>query len=274
MAGSPEQAASLDQVMLGIVLLGGGANVIMQLSRPGVGHGVVESRVESGQVFRHPIKRTRTTVTYLAVAGLGTEQEQRQYRRAVNTAHAQVFSTAISPVPYNAFDPELQLWVAACLYLGFEDCHRAFLGPLDAAAADSLYRSSAALGTTLQVTRQQWPADRAAFQAYWDGALTQVSIDDTVHRYLSDVAAARFLPGWLSRPLGPFSRFVTTGFLPPRFREEMRLPWSPAQQRRFDRLVGVLGAIVRVQPPVLRRFPFNLALWDLRRRIKAGRPLI
>lgn len=32
----------------------GAANVIMQLSRPGVGHGVVESTVESGNLMKHP----------------------------------------------------------------------------------------------------------------------------------------------------------------------------------------------------------------------------
>jgi uncharacterized protein (DUF2236 family) len=260
--------------MLGIGLLAGSANVIMQLSRPGVGHGVVESRVESGQLFRHPVKRTRTTVTYLAVAVLGTEDEKRAYRQAVNTAHAEVYSRPGDPVPYNAFDPDLQLWVAACLYQGAEDCRRTFVGPLDAAGRQALYASSAVLGTTLQVRGRQWPADRAAFQEYWDGALAQVSIDDDVRSYLYDVATLRFLPRWLSVPFGSANRFVTTGFLSPPFRDEMRLPWSPRQQRRFDRLTWALGVVVRSLPAVVRRFPFNLALWDLRRRVRTGRPLV
>ncbi len=48
---------------MGMALLAGPANVIMQLARPGVGYGVLESRVESGRVDRHPIKRARTTFT-------------------------------------------------------------------------------------------------------------------------------------------------------------------------------------------------------------------
>ena len=43
------------------------ANVIMQLSLPGVGYGVLESPVDSGNVYKHPFKRARTTGTYLAV---------------------------------------------------------------------------------------------------------------------------------------------------------------------------------------------------------------
>ena len=112
-------------------LLAGPANVIMQLARPGVGYGVKESRVESGRVDRHPIKRARTTFTYLAVATQGTDEQKAAFRRAVNRAHAQVYSTDESPVEYNAFDQDLQLWVAACLYKGVVDVYRLFVGEMD-----------------------------------------------------------------------------------------------------------------------------------------------
>ena len=52
------------------------ANVIMQLSLPGVGYGVLESPVDSGNVYKHPFKRARTTGTYLAVATIGTESDR------------------------------------------------------------------------------------------------------------------------------------------------------------------------------------------------------
>ncbi|WP_020670810.1 oxygenase MpaB family protein [Amycolatopsis nigrescens] len=269
-----EQEAVLDEAMVGAALLAGGANVIMQLARPGVGYGVAESRVHSGSLFRHPVKRTRTTLTYLAVATMGTDEEKKQYRLGVNKAHAQVYSRESSPVQYNAFDRDLQLWVAACLYRGVEDTFTAFVGPPDQETVDTLYRASATLGTTLQVPPERWPADRDAFEKYWNDALAEVSIDDAIRRYLYDLTMLRFLPRFLSVPLGPFNRFVTTGFLPPRFRAEMRLDWSPRQQRRFDRLTKVIAKLVQWQPRVLRQFPYNLCMWDLRRRIKAGRPLV
>ena len=81
------------------------ANVIMQLSLPGVGYGVLESPVDSGNVYKHPFKRARTTGTYLAVATIGTESDRALIRAAVDTAHRQVRSTSSSPVSYNAFDP-------------------------------------------------------------------------------------------------------------------------------------------------------------------------
>lgn len=264
----------LEDTLTGPGLLAAAANVIMQLGHPAVGHGVVESRVESGQLFRHPIKRQRTTLTYLAVAVRGSESERRAFRTGVNRVHAQVRSTPSSPVPYNAFDQDLQLWVAACLYKGLEDVQRAFTGVLDPDDAERLYRESAVLGTTLQVPARRWPADRAAFERYWTSGLAEVSIDETVRAYLTDVMMMRFLPRVISVPLGPLNRFVTSGFLPPEFREQMQLPWSAGHQRRFDRLTSVLGGLSRRLPAPLRQFPYNVYLWDLRRRIRDGRPLV
>ena len=88
----------------------------MQLASPGVGYGVLESPVDSGNVYKHPFKRARTTGTYLAAATIGTDADRALIRDEVDRAHALVRSTPSSPVSYNAFDPRLQLWVAACLY--------------------------------------------------------------------------------------------------------------------------------------------------------------
>jgi uncharacterized protein (DUF2236 family) len=263
---------------MGMALLLGPANVIMQLARPGVGYGVMESRVESGRVDLHPIKRARTTFTYLAVAMAGNEAQKEAFRRAVNRAHAEVYSTPESPVEYNAFDPELQLWVAACLYKGGVDFYRTFVGEMDDADADRHYREGMTLGTTLQVPPEMWPVDRAAFDRYWQESLDKVHIDDAVRDYLYPIAVGRIrgmtLPRRLQRLADKPGVLITTGFLPQRFRDEMRLPWDAARQRRFDRLMAVLRVVNNLMPRFIRQFPFNVLLWDLDRRIKTGRPLV
>ena len=99
------------------------ANVVMQLARPEVGYGVVESKVDSGSILKHPWKRLRTTSQYLAVAVFGSEQDRAAFREAVDGVHRQVISSPESPVRYNAFDRELQMWVAACLFVGLEDTY-------------------------------------------------------------------------------------------------------------------------------------------------------
>lgn len=261
-----------------MALLAGPANAIMQLARPGVGCAMVESRVDGGRIDRHPIKRARTTFTYLAVATRGSEAQKQAFRRAVNRAHAQVHSTPDSPVKYNAFDPELQLWVAACLYKGAVDVYRIFGGEYDEELEDRYYRAARALGTTLQVPPEMWPADRAAFDQYWNDAIDEVHIDDTVREYLYPIAAVR-IPGLqLPWPLqGIFERFtllITTGFLPQRFRDEMKFEWNPSKQQQFDCLMGLFRFCNNRSPAVVRAFPFNVVLRDLDWRIRTGRSLV
>lgn len=272
------RTAGMDDGLMGVALLAGPANVIMQLARPGVGYGVLESRVESGRVDLHPIKRARTTFTYLAVASAGSDEQKAAFRRAVNRAHAQVYSTDESPVSYNAFDPELQRWVGACLYKGGVDIYRIFVGEMDDEEAERHYREGMALGTTLQVPPEMWPADRAAFDRYWQESLDKVHIDDAVREYLYPIAVGRMpgvtLPGPVQRWLDSFGLLITAGFLPQRFRDEMRFEWDAVKQRRFDRLMAVLRTVNNLMPRFVRKFPFNVLLWDLDRRIKSGRPLV
>ncbi len=265
----------LEDGMTGIGLLGAGANVVMQLAWPAVGYGVVESTVESGKLSRHPIKRFRTTVSYLSVAVMGTEQERRTYREAVNKQHAQVRSGPNSPVKYNAFDRELQLWVAACRVQGNRGRLRADVRRADRRLRRRDVPRGGASGhhpasPRLFVAR----ADRVAFAHYWKAGVDNISIDDRFRNHLLGVAT-RSPVGWpLNKIITPVNTFFCAGFLPPEFRDQMQLTWTPRDQRRFDRVMRALAIVNRFLPNVIRRFPFNFFLWDVRRRIAAGTPLV
>jgi len=250
------------------------ANVIMQLSLPGVGYGVLESPVDSGNVYQHPFKRARTTGTYLAVATIGTESDQALIRGAVDVAHRQVRSTSASPVSYNAFDPKLQLWVASCLYRYFVDQHEFLHGPLDDATADAVYRDAKRLGTTLQVPERMWPSDRVAFDEYWKRSLDELHIDPPVREHLHGVASMAFLPLPLRALAGPFNLFATTGFLAPEFRGMMELDWSQGQQRRFEWLLTALRLADRLIPHRAWIFGYQLYLRDMRSRARRGQRIV
>jgi uncharacterized protein (DUF2236 family) len=158
------------------------------------------------------------------------------------------------------------------------DVYRLFIGEMDDETAERHYREGMALGTTLQVPPDSWPPDRAAFDRYWQESLARVHIDDAVREYLYPIAAARVrgvkLPGPLQRWSDGLALLITTGFLPQRFRDEMRLTWDPARQRWFDRLIATLRALNKLMPRFIRQFPFNVLLKDLDRRIRTGRPLV
>jgi uncharacterized protein (DUF2236 family) len=258
----------------GAVLLGATANVIMQLARPGVGHGVVESRVDRGNIMIHPLHRLRTTSTYLSVTMLGGARDVRDYRRAVGRSHAQVRSTPSSPVAYDAFDRDLQMWVAACLVRAFEDTWALLHGRPGQWLPDDVYRECATLGTGLQVRPEQWPADRVAFERWWDAELEHVHLDETVRTYLWGLVDQEFLPAPLRPALAPSSRFLTAGFLREPFRSLMGFDWSDSDQERFETTMRRVGTVLRRVPGAVRKFPYNAFLADVRLRRVLGMPLV
>lgn len=253
---------------------GAAANVAMQMARPGVGYGVAESRVESGALMKHPWKRARTTTQYLAVAILGTDAERAAYRKAVNGAHRQVRSEPGSSVEYNAFDRNLQLWVAACLYIGFEDTYQLLQGKMNDEQAEAFYRSSSTLGTTLQVTEEMWPATRAEFEEYWNVACEHAVLDDYVRAYLDDLLNLRMIKWYVRLPFHGLLTFLTTGFLAPHFREQMRLGWTDSDQRRFENLFVFVGFVNRFIPRFIRHGGSHALMADIRRRLRKNKDLI
>jgi uncharacterized protein (DUF2236 family) len=252
----------------------GPANVVMQLAQPQVGYGVVESKVDSGNLLKHPWKRARTTLQYIAVAVLGSEADRLAYREAVNQSHRHVVSTGSSPVQYNAFDRDLQMWVAACLFVGLEDVYQLLRGEMTAEQAEGFYRSAWPLGTTLQVTEDQWPPTRAEFDEYWAEACGRVVIDVTVRGYLLDMLNLKMINPVLALPFRPLLKFLTAGFLAPVFREALGVRWSDAKQRSFERLFLLVAFGNRFLPGFIRQGGSHLLLADVRTRVRNGRPLV
>jgi len=255
-------------------LIGDTANVFLQLAWPEIGYGVVESSVSGGQVMRHPFKRARTTLAYLGIALEGTQEQIDLYRQAVGTSHRQVRSGPDSPVKYNAFDRELQLWVASCLFYGFWDISVRMHGPMSPHDEEVLLRACARFGTSLQVPQDMWHQSMADFWRYWEQSLQRASIDDTVGAYFHDLLNLRMLPFPLDRLFGPVHAWFNTGLTPPEIRRQLGLRWTAADERRHDRALRALGVIYRRLPRVLRMFPLNAAAWATLTLHRFGRPMV
>lgn len=252
----------------------GVANVIMQLSWPEVGWGVRESRVDTGNVYKRPLKRARTTFQYLAVATLGSDEDKRVYREEVTRIHREVYSTPESRVKYSANDPKLQMWVAACLYVGFEDVFEWLYGPMTDPDREAFYASAPTLGTTLQVRPEQWPATRADFEDYWREGMSRIRFDDPVREHLVGLTELRMLPQPTTLLFGRINKWITAGFLHREFRDEIGLPWTPRDQRRFEVFLDVTARLNALLPRAVRSITYRILLIDLKWRLKTGRPLV
>jgi uncharacterized protein (DUF2236 family) len=261
-------------MLSGLALAPAGANVIMQLSRLPIGHAVAESKVPGGSLSKHPVKRTRTTLGYIMIALFGSEHEREVLRAEVNAQHRLVRSSEDDAVTYDAFDPELQLWVAACMYQGTLDAIGFLRGSLDDEERNLLLARCARFATTLQVPASMWPGDRVAFDRYWNTEVQKIAVDDVTREFLLGIASLSFLPRPLARVLGPLHLFLTSGFLPEPFRKELGLEWTARQQAKFERCTHAAGAVNRYLPRSLREFPWNVVEFDTRRRIRSGRSIL
>ncbi|KQQ95299.1 hypothetical protein ASF62_01800 [Leifsonia sp. Leaf325] len=245
----------------GVLVAGGARAILLQLAYPPVGRGVVDHSDFAGR----PLDRLWATLAYAYAIVYGTDDDRIRAVRLVNRAHSPVRGDARDGAPaYSAYDPELQLWVAATLYDTAVVVHEQLFGPLQTEQADALYAAYAELGTRLQLPRGQWPADRAAFSAYWAGMLPRLSVDADVLAVSRELMFARSLPA----PLGlamPLARLVTAGLLPPSVRSAYRVRWTPRAERRFRRALAITGAVWPWLPRSLREWPQRRSLARIRR---------
>jgi uncharacterized protein (DUF2236 family) len=140
--------------------------------------------------------------------------------------------------------------------------------------AEAFYQSAKPLGTTLQVTDEQWPANRQDFEDYWNASCERVQVGDEVRRYLSDLVGLKMVNPLLRLPFRGLLRFLTVGFLAPLFREALELPWSARKQRRFERLFLLVALVNRFMPLFVRQGGSFVLLADVRRRVKAEVALV
>ncbi|MFL6089113.1 MAG: oxygenase MpaB family protein [Aeromicrobium sp.] len=267
-AGSPAPTPAValaDIIAEPVLLLGAGSTVLYQLAMKGVGQGVAEHST----TLARPVDRLRTTLTFVYAMILGTDEERQSIARMVNRAHAPVRSAG----RYTAFDPDLQLWVAATLAQNGIDMYERVFGSLDDASRQRLYEDSQIFGTILQVEPGAWPATYAEFLDYWAEALDRTEPDAAVRVYVQRLLDPN--NGSVgARALVRMQGLMSRGNLDPRIREVLCLTWTPTDQRAYDLFWTVFPPLYRLVPKALRQLPTRLVLADMRRRMRGGKRVI
>jgi uncharacterized protein (DUF2236 family) len=244
----------------GALLAGGARAILLQVAHPAVGRGVAEH----SDFTTRPLDRLRSTLTYVYCVTFGTPEEIEAVAATVTAAHRQVTGAG-----YRATDPELQLWVAATLYDTALLVYQELFGPLDAAVADEVYGQYAVLGTALQVPAGLWPADRAAFKAYWHEMIDSLEVSDDARRVARDLLAAQGAP-LLLKAARPVNRFLTTAWLPEPIRRQYGLGWGSGQQRLYDVVMKLSAPAYRLLPTPIREAPKTYYLRSMRKQLATG----
>lgn len=247
----------------GVLLLGGGAAILLQLADPRVARGVAR---HSG--FRErPLDRLLGTLDYVYAIGFGDDDIADAAVRTVNARHAPVRGPASAEGPeYDAFDADAQRWVASTLLAVALELHERLWGPLDAAAGDEIVRSYAAVGHRLQSAAAGWPDSRAEFDAWWAERIARLEVGAdarSVARSLFSGASA--LPFGAAALLPPV-RIITAALLPSDVREAYGFRWTPLVERVANGWLDAIASVWPFLPRMIRHAPMHASLRRARRR--------
>jgi uncharacterized protein (DUF2236 family) len=241
----------------GMLVLGGGRAILLQVADPVVGFAVAEH----SDFSQRPLDRLHNTLTFVYAVMLGAAPERELVAGLVNREHA--------GIP-GATDPARQLWVAATLYDTAVTVHDKIYGPVPPAEADSIYDAYSALGTALQVPASMWPSDRAAFASYFAAAAASLEVTEDAQHIAHNLFHPARAPLAL-RAVLPLADLLTTSLLHPGLRDAYGMVWDARRQRRARSAWRVLSAIARLAPRRLRSWPARHYLRRLRAR-SASRP--
>ena len=245
----------------GVVVLGWGRAILLQLAHPLVAAGVgAHSGFDAGAAAY--VRRMRRTIGAMLSLTFGTEAEVRETAGRINAIHRRVHGRLDCAVgaypagtPYDATDPALLAWVHATLVDSQLRTYALFVGPLVPDDEDRYCAEAAQVGPLLGVPPGGLPDTKDRLDRY----LNRMQRGDR----LAVGACARRLAGALLAPPGRrwaapalwFGRLTTVGLLPALLRDAYGFRWRPKDVRRLRSAAAVLRAARRVTPPVRREWP-------------------
>jgi uncharacterized protein (DUF2236 family) len=217
-----------EQIIFGAAPL---AAVLLQIAHPGVGKGVGNHSDFSNRV----LERAHNTAMYMFTTLFGTSAEKAKMRKFVNRRHARV-NDRRTDNSYNAFDPKLQLWVAATLYATYVPAHESVHGLLSQEERERALQEFSVLGTCLQVPLEMWPRSCGEFWSYWDYMVeNELEITEPCRKVTDELFNLVENVPWTLRPFaaitGPFRQAGAIEMLPEKTRRQYGFQLNPSIER-------------------------------------------
>ena len=244
------------------VLFGGARALLMQAAHPLV----IAGARETGFYERNPWKRLERTVQLTYTITFGTRAEAEDAAARINAVHRAV--NGVDPETgktYDALDPELLLWVHACLVDSALLFEQLTVGALDEAGRQRFHEEQMLAAEMLLLPRDRIPPTVPALREY---IASVVASGDLI---VTD--AARAVAGLFKDPppeaeWRPVLRAVSRwafGTLPPSLRAQYGERWTRAHDTM---LVATLAFVRTIRPGLPRRVryiqPAEMALARVR----------
>lgn len=231
----------------GVLLLGGGRALLMQIAHPSVAAGVAEHSGFEADPFGRLFRTLETTYAMV----FGTVEEAHQAAGVINAVHDRVRGAG-----YDATDPDLLMWVHATLVDTALRVHARFLRPLSPADAERYYEESTLLAELLGVPRHRQPADLAEFRAYVRHMVATLEVTDDARKLARTVLHPR-VP-FVAEPVFEIARQLTVGLLPQPLREKFGFGWGAPRGAVLAAGAAAARQVLPRVPAMIRRAPTEL----------------
>jgi uncharacterized protein (DUF2236 family) len=237
----------------GVLLLGGGRALLLQVAHPLVAAGVSQHSNYREDPFGR-LYRTLDTVTTIV---FGATAEANEAAARLQRLHTRVKGVAEDGTPYVATAHDLIMWVHATLVDTSLLVYETYVGTLTQGERQRYYEEQKLLGEKFGVPYDEQPVTLADFNDYLEEVVHGGTLQVT--DALRDVAAATLRPRLpvplVGRPAIEYMNLVTTALMPEWLRRELGLRWTPTRARMHNAQRAVIRRLVPALPGLLRDFP-------------------
>lgn len=224
------------------VLFGGARALLMQAAHPLV----LAGARQTGFYERNPWKRLERTLHLTYTMTFGTRRDALEAAHRINQVHDGVHGIdEVTGLAYDANDPDLLLWVHACLVDSSLLFERLTVGRLDAEGRERFHREQVAGAELLGLERLRIPSTVADLRRYVDDIVASGTLRVTDETMKVGDLIRNPPPGVPWRPvLRRVSRWAF-GTLPAPLREAYGVRWNAFRELE---LRGSLGTLKLVRP--------------------------
>jgi uncharacterized protein (DUF2236 family) len=244
-----------------LTLLGWSRAILLQLAHPLVAAGVAEHGT-----FRRtpvaPVTRLHHTVRAMLSLAFGDAAARERTLDIIRAIHRRVHGVLPLDVGrfaagtrYSAEDPALLLWVHATLLDSMVVAYDRVVRPLSIAERDAYCEEAAPVAVALGAHEAEVPRTWESLRRYMDAMIGSgtIAVGTEARQLARNVLAPKiFILVW---PAARVNRLVTIGLLPPPVRAQYGFAWSARDERRLERVLGVVRNVRRGVPAWLALWP-------------------
>ena len=238
----------------GVLMLGGGRALILQVAHPKVAAGV-----EQHSNYREaPWRRLYRTLDVTTRIVFGDQDSSEDAAAGLRRVHERVKGKDDAGERYRATDPELLMWVHATLLDTSLLIYDRYVRRLSEPERAVYYEQMRPVAELYGIPRDRQPPDWESFRDYFDRMLANELLVTATTLEVADSLMRPELP-LLARPAAlpaiEAIRLVTVGTLPAALREELDLPWGPLRERLLGASQRTIRRLLPLLPSLLRQFP-------------------